>query len=105
MSPPSTISGTLLRPNRLGSNGDIELGSVQDLPLTGGWVNNWTSQFNSPLGEFLTPSNLLAARTDVPQMLCSHVLNVLILLILSRIWSRTFVNGPYLHYHTVVCYW
>jgi hypothetical protein len=50
---PSTISGTPLRPNRLGPGGDIELGSVPSDPVTGAWVSEWASQFRSPLGGFI----------------------------------------------------
>lgn len=76
----STVSGILLRPNRLGPNGDVESGSVQELPPTGAWVSNWTSQFKSPLGEFLTSLYLLVVDTDVPQMLCSRAPIELIIL-------------------------
>jgi len=46
---PSAVNYTPLRPNRLGPNEEIELGNVQDLPTSGGWIGNWTSQFKSPL--------------------------------------------------------
>lgn len=49
----SATSNAPLRPNRLGPNGHIELGRVQDPSMAGGWVSNWTSQFKSPLGESL----------------------------------------------------
>lgn len=45
----SVVSGAPLRPNRLGPNGDVELGNVQDLPTGGEWVSSWTSRFRSPL--------------------------------------------------------
>ena len=63
---PSAVNGTPLRPNRLGPNGDIELGAVQDRLRTGEWVNNWTLQFASPLGEFLASFHLPPGRADVP---------------------------------------
>lgn len=79
-SSPPTVCGTTLRPNRIGPNGDIELGSAKDPPATGGWVSNWASQFKSPLGEFSTPLHLLVVRADAPQMLCNRALSDLILL-------------------------
>jgi len=72
-SSPSAISGILLRPNRLGPNGDVESGTVQEFPTNRGWVSNWTSQFKSPLGEFSTSLHLLVS-ADVSQMLCNHAL-------------------------------
>ena len=73
-SSPSAVSGILLRPNRLGPNGDVESGMVQEFPTIRGWASNWASQFKSPLGEFLTSLHLLAS-ADVSQMLCNHALN------------------------------
>jgi len=78
-SPPSAVGCILLRPNRLGPNGDVESGNIQELPTTRGWVSNWTSQFKSPLGEFLTSLHLLVVSTDVPQMLCNHAVTDLII--------------------------
>jgi len=48
-SPLPSASVSMLRPNRLGPNGDVEFGGVQDPPAAGTWVSNWTSQFRSPL--------------------------------------------------------
>jgi hypothetical protein len=46
----SPVSGTL-RPNRLGPDGDIELGGVHNPPMARTWVSNWLSQPRSPLGK------------------------------------------------------
>ena len=35
----------MLRPNRLGPNGDVEFGRVRDPPATGAQANGWISQF------------------------------------------------------------
>lgn len=50
----SPVSG-MLRPNRLGPDGDVELGGVHNPPTARTWVSNWLSQPRSPLGE-LVPS-------------------------------------------------
>ena len=68
---PSVVGGMILRPNRLGPDGNVELGGMQDPLPTGTWAKNWTSQFRSPLGEFIQPLRLFIAHADVPQMLCS----------------------------------
>lgn len=46
VTPLPSASCAMLRPNRLGSNGDVEFGRVQDPPATGVRVNGWIlSQF------------------------------------------------------------
>ena len=67
----SVTSSAPLRPNRLGPNGDIELGGAVNPPGTGEWVNNWTSRYRSPLGKPLMLFHRPTGRTDYPQMLCN----------------------------------
>jgi hypothetical protein len=89
----------LLQPNRVGSDGDIESRDAQELPTTGGWVNNWTTQFKSPLGEFLTPLYLLVVSTDVPQMLCNHTITDLV--VAMSLFSVS-VRGSLLRTYTII---
>jgi len=70
----SATSSTPLRPNRLGPNGDIELGGVEGLPGTGVWINDWTSWYKSPLGKSLILFYLPVGCADDPQMLCNGVI-------------------------------
>ena len=77
----STTSSTPLRPNRLGPNGDVELGGVEGLPGSGAWVNDWTSLYKSPLGKPLALFHLSVGRADDPQMLCNGVLTDLPILL------------------------
>ena len=64
----------MLHPNRLGPNGNVELGGMHEPPAAGTWVKNWTSQFKSPVGEFVPPIHLFFAYADFPQMSCNYLL-------------------------------
>ncbi|KAF9783978.1 hypothetical protein BJ322DRAFT_1067878 [Thelephora terrestris] len=66
--PLPSASAAMLRPNRLGANGDVEFGGMQDPPATETWVSNWTSQFRSPLGGFISPLYLLVTCANILQM-------------------------------------
>lgn len=99
---PSAVNGMVLRPNRLGQDGNVELGGMQDPPATGTWVKKWTSQFRSPLGEFIQPLDSVVPPTDVSQMSCNGFLpNAIVLLPLVKHFRRR----PYRHCHAVTYRW
>lgn len=63
---PSAVRGVILRPNRLCLDGNVELGGMQGPSGAGAWVKNWTSQFRSPLGKFISLPHFFVTRVDVP---------------------------------------
>lgn len=71
--PLPSASVAMLRPNRLGPNGDVEFGAVQDLPPAETWVSNWTSQFRSPLGGFISSFHFLVICANALQMSCNDL--------------------------------
>ena len=87
-SSPSALSGMLLRPNRLGPNGDVESGIAQEFTMTRAWASNWASQFKSPLGEFSTSLHLLTG-AEVSQMLCNHAVNANLTVVMPSFFTSS----------------